>query len=163
MTAAQSQLTSLRKGKAGKDTTDRIVRSYWIRVFEKYEESGLKVPDFCSQSNISKSNFYKWRKILKGEISTPSTPQDRFIPVEVSSPDADLQKRPPESSTGTLQKKEGEEPACDFAPTLPSNLTSSGVSLHLKNSLKIILDKEFHGPTLQHLLHFLSGEGNVTC
>lgn len=58
-------------------------RAQWQAVIDDYEKSGLSQPAFCEKHQLSSSNFYYYRKILRGEASQPSS--GRLMPVKVSS------------------------------------------------------------------------------
>ena len=56
--------------------------TYWRRINERYEESGLSLVKFCRQEQIALSTLQLWRKRLRSGDIVPA----RFVEVEVPSP-----------------------------------------------------------------------------
>jgi hypothetical protein len=64
----------------------------WNQRFERMQQSGLTVEQFCKQEAIGVSSFYHWKKKLTVPIEQPSAslvPAPKFVAVHV------LQSTPP--------------------------------------------------------------------
>jgi len=129
----------------------RSSRSFWIETLVDFSKSGLSVQEFCRLKNLAPSNFYAWRKRLReGETNTPSAPAT-FIPLEVMPINdslTSLKEIEPNQQASSAEESQG----CD-----------SGLVIHLNDSIKIFIDRDFHGPTLQRLVQICSPTGPETC
>jgi len=131
----------------------RPSRTFWIKELAEFSKSGLSVQQFCSFKAFSPSNFYTWRKRLQEEESnTPPAPAT-FIPLEVRAAD----------NSPVPLKKELQSQRVSFSPAMEKAKQDAGLSLHLNNGLKISVDRDFHGPTLQRLVQICSPTGPETC
>jgi transposase-like protein len=54
------------------------VQSRWIRLMAEQCESGETVGAFCRERGLTTSQFYSWRKRLRGSIA------ERFLEVQVA-------------------------------------------------------------------------------
>ena len=50
--------------------TREQARTYWQDVLNRWQQSGLSVPQFCRDQKIPESGFYTWRKKLSKTHST---------------------------------------------------------------------------------------------
>lgn len=58
----------------------RRTRSQWQSLVDQQEQSGLSVPQFCSEHSISSASFYKWRhRLATSELSPATEPSPSFI------------------------------------------------------------------------------------
>jgi len=127
----------------------RLSRSFWIKTLAEFSKSGLSVQQFCRLKRLAPSNFYTWRKRLREEESnTPPAPAT-FIPLKV------LPINPLKESLQNQQPP--------FSPNIEKGREDSGLSLHLNESHKISIDKNFHEPTLQRLVQLFSQKELATC
>jgi hypothetical protein len=64
---------------------DPSVAARWQQLLQRFDQSGLSIPDFCAQDGLSVRSFYAWRRRLSGR--PPTAPQPRpaphFLPVQV--------------------------------------------------------------------------------
>jgi hypothetical protein len=58
------------------------VRSKWIGLISKQSQSGETVEAFCRERSLTTSQFYTWRKRLRGSAA------ERFLEVQVAKPAA---------------------------------------------------------------------------
>jgi len=65
----------------------RLDESKFIALFNRQQESGLNVKDFCSNEGVTESTFYYWRKKLQGPA-----PSKGFIPLVVK-PSQSIEKK----------------------------------------------------------------------
>lgn len=138
--SAQIVLSRDGRSPTRKKTQKHHLQSYWINIIEEYTKSSLPAVAFCQEKGLAVSTFHKWRQRLRsgGSMDTHNKEkkeQQPFLPVYVTPPKEPL--------------------APKATPMLESN-HSSGVSLLLRGTLRVTLDKEFHEPTLQRLLQLLS-------
>jgi len=54
------------------------VRSRWVALISEQSESGETVEAFCRERGLTTSQFYTWRKRLRGSIA------ERFLEVQVA-------------------------------------------------------------------------------
>lgn len=147
MTNDESSFSSSRQVRA-KAPKKRPSRTFWIKTVSDFSKSGLSAQAFCRLKNLSASNFSTWRKRLREEDANASAEPASFIPLEVlpTAPSSDLPKEIPKN----------QQPP--FSPHIKKGREDSGLSLHLNESHKISIDKNFHEPTLQRLVKlFTSG------
>jgi len=45
----------------------------WRELIELWQQSGLKVAEFCQEHGLTQSNFYLWRKRMAGPDSTDTS------------------------------------------------------------------------------------------
>ena len=50
-------------------------QSEWQQIIADYERSGLTQEEFCEQTQIPKSSFYKWRKRLGTQLAVDEPTQ----------------------------------------------------------------------------------------
>ena len=74
------------------------VQSRWIRLIAEQGESGETVEAFCRERGLATSQFYTWRKRLRGAIA------ERFLEVQV----AQAAARPAPSQRGAIEIRLGE-------------------------------------------------------
>ena len=74
------------------------VQSRWIRLVAEQGESGETVEAFCRERGLTTSQFYTWRKRLRGSIA------ERFLEVQVAKAVA----RPAPSQRGAIEIRLGE-------------------------------------------------------
>jgi hypothetical protein len=70
--------------------TREQARTYWQEVLNRWRQSGLSVPQFCREQEISESGLYTWRKKLSVTHSTTeprsSNPSESpFVQVDMPS------------------------------------------------------------------------------
>jgi len=58
------------------------VRSKWIGLISEQSQSGETVEAFCRERSLTTSQFYTWRKRLRGSAA------ERFLEVQVAKPAA---------------------------------------------------------------------------
>ena len=70
----------------------------WRQLIEEHEAGDLSVDKFCTQNNLKRTTFYKWRKRLLQEsipLSTPPAfielPVAKTTPVQQSTWDIELE------------------------------------------------------------------------
>ena len=131
----------------------RRSRAFWIKMLAEFSKIDLRVQGFCDLKKLSSSNFYAWRKRLQGEVSRKPLSSTTFIPVQVMGNE-------PLVKASKQQDKNLEE---HTSPTLEGEGCGSGLSLHLNNGLKISINKDFHGPTLQRLVQLFSSGDLSPC
>ena len=150
MTNDKTSFTPRRQVRA-KATKKRPSRTFWIRELAEFSKSGLSAQAFCRLKNLAPSNFYAWRKRLReGEANTPPAPAT-FIPLEVM-PIHDSLTSLKDIEPNQLASSAEESQDCD-----------SGLVIHLNDRIKIFIDRDFHGPTLQRLVQICSPTGPETC
>ncbi len=71
----------------------REVRSRWSGLISEQSESGQSVEAFCRERGLTTSQFYTWRKRLRGSAG------EQFLEVQVAKPAA----RPALSKRGTIE------------------------------------------------------------
>ena len=130
----------------------RPSHSFWMKALTEFSKSGLSVQQFCRLKRLSPSNFYTWLKRLREEDIRPPAPAT-FIPLAVM----------PTTPYPDLSKNRGHNQQAPFALDTKRGGDNSGLSIHLNESLKISVDKEFHGPTLQRLVHMFLPKEAATC
>jgi len=54
----------------------------WHALFEQQKNSGLGIAAFCQQKNLTTSNFYTWRKKLKGALEPSDSGSNDWQPIE---------------------------------------------------------------------------------
>lgn len=150
-----------------KQSHKRRGKSFWIKAVNDFEGSPLSLQEFCAERGLAVSTFHGWRRRLSaGKVpnqkiaKAASKPQPQFLPVYVTSsetpaenptqPDRLLRSQP-------LSKKDTENSLDYFSEP------SSGLSIQLNEGLKISIDKDFHGATLQRLLQLFSSGKLSTC
>jgi len=69
------------------------VRSKWIGLISEQSQSGETVEAFCRERSLTTSQFYTWRKRLRGSAA------ERFLEVQVAKPAA----RPAPSRRGAIE------------------------------------------------------------
>ena len=45
-------------------------KEFWQQVLHDHEISGLSPTQFCLQRGLAKATFFKWRKVLKGQLQS---------------------------------------------------------------------------------------------
>ena len=131
----------------------RRSRAFWIKMLAEFSKSDLSVQGFCDLKKLSSSNFYAWRKRLQGEGNNKPLASETFIPLEVMGNEPLVE--PSKEQDTNLEEYASpaiEEASCD-----------SGLSVHLRGDLKISIDKDFHGPTLQRLFRLFSCKESSIC
>jgi transposase-like protein len=73
------------------------VQSRWIRLIAEQGESGETVGAFCQERGLTTSQFYTWRKRLRGSIA------ERFLEVQVAQA-----AQPAPSKRGAIEIRLGE-------------------------------------------------------
>jgi len=66
-------------------------RTYWQEVLSRWQQSGLSVPQFCRDQEVSESGLYTWRKKLSLTRSAPeprSSKSSESLFVQVDMPSA---------------------------------------------------------------------------
>jgi hypothetical protein len=142
-------------------------KSFWIKTISDFEGGALSMQDFCAERGLAVSTFHAWRRRLSTAKSLPQEPakaasitQPQFLPVYVTSPETPLDKtRQPDVLLGS------QPPSTDHPKSSrePLSNSSSGLTLCLNGNLKISIDKDFHGATLQRLMNHLASQGLETC
>ena len=62
----------------------------WVAVFEAQASSGLSKRDFCKQSGIPESAFFRWQRNLRKQLLKEPEAEDTIsAPAEMSAPVAD--------------------------------------------------------------------------
>jgi transposase-like protein len=130
----------------------RPSRTLWIKILAEFSKSGLSVKQFCRLKRLSPSNFYTWRKRLREEDIRPPAPAT-FIPLAVR----------PTAPFPDLSKDRTHNQQAPFALDAKRGGDNSGLSIHLNESIKISVDKNFHEPTLQRLVQLFSCKESATC
>ena len=69
------------------------VRSKWIGLIAEHGQSGETVEAFCRERGLTSSQFYTWRKRLRGSAA------EQFLEVQVAKPTA----RPAPSKRGAIE------------------------------------------------------------
>ena len=69
------------------------LRSKWSGLISEQSESGETVEAFCRERGLTTSQFYTWRKRLRGSVA------ERFLEVQVAKPAA----RPMPSKRGSIE------------------------------------------------------------
>ena len=142
-------------------------KSFWIKAVHDCEVSPLSVRDFCVERGLAVSTFHGWRRRLSAAKALPrkspkavSKPQSHFLPVYVTSPETPLEKNKQTKRLLDPQplRNKGRESSLDFL-----SKSSSGLTLCLNGNLKISIDKDFHGATLQRLMNHLASQGLEAC
>jgi transposase-like protein len=59
--------------------------AYWQGLIEEHSRSGLSVPEFCKQREISSTSFYQWRAKLRRRSEPVAT---SLVPVKLVSTSA---------------------------------------------------------------------------
>ncbi len=136
-----------------KPSKKRPSRDFWIKTVAEFSKSGLSAQAFCRLKKLSASNFSTWRKRLREEEARAPEEPASFIPLEVvpTAPSLDPTKESPQSQQAP------------FVPDFEGTANDSGLTLHVTEGLKVSIDKDFHGPTLQRLLLLFSTEALSTC
>ena len=132
---------------------NRSSRTFWIETLVDFSESGLSVQKFCRLKNLAPSNFYNWRKRLREEESNEYLAPSPFIPLE-----AIVADKPPGLTRQSVQNQE-----VSISPDIEREESDSGLILHFNDTLKICINKKFHEPTLQRLVHLFSSGNISTC
>lgn len=94
------------------DETDEVKRRYWLSVIKECNASGEKKDIWLKEHNISRTNYYKWQKLIRSDVANqlitaePETVTPSFV--ELTEPITD---------TGTVTIK------------------SNGISLELNESI----------------------------
>ena len=57
----------------------RQSRKQWQTHIDQQDRSDLSIQDYCQQHGLSPSNFYNWRKKLKGSNSTPVVSKSPWV------------------------------------------------------------------------------------
>lgn len=142
-------------------------KSFWIKAVSDFEGGALSMQDFCAERGLAVSTFHAWRRRLSATKETsqkPATavskPKPHFLPIYVSSPETPLDKPRQPGISLLPQPPSTEHPESSLKPLSDS---SSGLSIYLNGGLKIAIDKEFHGATLQRLIRVCSATGLETC
>ena len=73
------------------------VQSRWIRLITEQSESGKTVGAFCRERGLATSQFYTWRKRLRGSVA------GRFLEVQIAKPAA----RPAPTKQGAIEIRLG--------------------------------------------------------
>ena len=47
----------------------------WVTLIQEYKDSGMKLIDWLHENNISKDQYYYWRRQLKETIISTSLPE----------------------------------------------------------------------------------------
>lgn len=85
-----------------KDKSEAI--EHWKKVFAEQAASGQKVITFCQKTEISKWQYYYWKRCIRNSSGEPKTGSSRQIPVrdffEVRTPETG------EKPTGTADAVE---------------------------------------------------------
>lgn len=58
----------------------RLGRDRWVELLERCGASGLSVEAFCRQEGISPKSFYRWRRVLRHESTSPSVTRSMARP-----------------------------------------------------------------------------------
>jgi putative transposase len=58
-------------------------RRAWADRFERFEQSGQSVTEFCKAEAVSPASFYQWRRKLRPEPATLSQRVARFVPLKL--------------------------------------------------------------------------------
>jgi hypothetical protein len=150
-----------------KQSHKRRGKSFWIKAVNDFEGSPLSLQEFCAERGLAVSTFHGWRRRLSaGKVPNQKTakaapkPQPQFLPVYVTSSEtpaenpkqADIRLRPQ-----PVSKKHPESSLKHLSGS------SSGLSIYLNGGLKINIDRDFHGATLQRLLQLFSSGKLSTC
>lgn len=70
----------------------RKTPAQWQALVNQQEQSGLSIPQFCSEHSISSPSLYKWRQRLSmPEPSSTSEPTPSFIDLSTLSSNHDHQ------------------------------------------------------------------------
>lgn len=142
-------------------------KSFWIKAVSDFEGGALSMQDFCAERGLAVSTFHAWRRRLSATKETSQNvvkeafkPSPKFLPVYVTSPEAPLDKpRQPDISL-LPQPPSTDHPEGSLEPLSDS---SSGLTLCLNGNLKISIDRDFHGATLQRLMNHLASQGLQAC
>ena len=142
-------------------------KSFWIKTLSDFEHSPLSLQDFCGERGLAVSTFHGWRRRLPTAKETSqkvvkevSKPHPKFLPVYVTSsetPSKNLEQTDRILDPQPLGNKRRENSLGHLSES------SSGLTIHLNGSLKVFIDRDFHGPTLQRLLQLFSSESLSTC
>lgn len=132
-------------------------RLFWSKAIKEFEESPLSLKDFCAERTLAVSTFHGWHRRLFPDKSLTQNSQRKqiqnqrqFLPVCVTSPEIPSQEVK-NSVSSVLESP---------VSSLPN---SSGLALFLNEHLKVSIDRDFHGPTLQRLVQICSPTGPETC
>lgn len=132
---------------------NRSSRPFWIKTLSEFSESGLSVQEFCRLKNLSPSNFYTWRKRLRDEKGEESQAPATFIPLELRTAD----------NSPAPSKKGFPNQLTPFSHDMEKIGRDSGLILQLNEGLKILINKDFHEPTLQRLIQLCAPESFSKC
>jgi hypothetical protein len=142
-------------------------KSFWIKAVSDFEGGALSMQDFCAERGLAVSTFHAWRRRLSAAKETSQKvvkeafkPSPKFLPVYVASPETSLDKpKQPDVLLGSqpLSRK------CTENSLDCLSKSSSGLTLCLNGNLKISIDKDFHGATLQRLMNHLASQGLAAC
>ena len=148
-----------------KKSHKRRGKRFWLKIINEFEGNPLSLHAFCFERGLAVSTFYGWCRRLNLTKLPPEEPQrktvkllPKFLPIYVKSPETVSQdlKTPKETKEAVPSQILTEEKVIKSSDLCLA--TSSGLSLQLNNGLKITIDKDFHGPTLQRLVHIFSSE-----
>lgn len=141
----------------GKGFSKHRPESFWRGVMVEYEASSLGAKDFCYSRGLAQSTFHKWRLRLSPPTAPPQKIQaksavnnSQFLPIYLATT-----VTPPQQSTA-------EKPCKLQAPT-DAAAESSGLIVHVAESLSIVIAKDFHAPTLRRLVQILSSKAPSPC
>ena len=59
---------------------DPLKEQQWRQWIQRWQESGLRVREFCARHRLAVPNFYAWRRTLAKRAAA----RPRFVPVEVT-------------------------------------------------------------------------------
>ena len=149
-----------------KQSHKRRGKSFWIKAVKDCEVSPLSVQNFCAERGLAVSTFHGWRRRLSAKAlhrkspKAVSKPQPQFLPVYVTSPETPLEKNKQTKRLLDPQplRNKGRKNSLDYLSE-----SSSGLSLHFNEGLKINIDKNFHEPTLERLVDLFSPKGLEAC
>ena len=60
-------------------------REAWIKIIDEWTKSGLTKAAFCREKGLGKESFYKWIKLLEGEVPQKSANNSSFLEIALPS------------------------------------------------------------------------------
>lgn len=109
---------------------DTKKQAFWREHIEQWSQTSLSQAAYCREHGLRKSHFWYWKRRVR-ELSTEAAVEPlRFLPIDLSPP----------------------------APVEPPT-TGTGITLVLKQGVRVTLGAEFCPATLRRLLGALGHAG----
>ena len=100
----------------------------WAKRLSEQKESGLPVMEWCKQNNISKYQYFYWRRQLKEEAFEQVLPE--IVPLTMPSTPSPSQIIPTTSEVA----RENCASCATFAPNSNARILINGISIEIDSS-----------------------------